>query len=101
MQLWGLIILASLSAVVLPVRWALKRTGRLPSITRGWKVVSLLVMHGGVLLVIWTTDDIQVADGLANWPGDVYVKLVIGALVFMSGLFVAMLPLKTEALTSE
>lgn len=68
MHLWGLVVLTFLSAVVLPVRWALKRSSRLPSIARWWKVVSLLVMHGGVLLVIWTTDDIHRSGQIAGWP---------------------------------
>lgn len=68
MHLWGLAVLTFLSAVVLPVRWALKRGGLLPPIARWWKVAGLLVMHGGVLLVIWTTDDIRRSGQIASWP---------------------------------
>lgn len=68
MHLWGLVVLSFLSAVVLPVRWALKRSGRLPSAARWWKLAGLLIMHGGVLLVLWTTDDIQESVQIASWP---------------------------------
>lgn len=68
MHLWGLIVLTSITALVLPVRWTLKRSGRLPSISRWWKVASLLVMHGGVLLVIWTVDDLRQTRKMENWP---------------------------------
>ncbi|MDH3891558.1 MAG: DUF3592 domain-containing protein [candidate division Zixibacteria bacterium] len=80
MHYWGMVVLAFLSAIVAAGRMKQKQSGRLPSIARKWKVVSLLVMHVGVLLVIWMTGEIIQINQTANWPTQTghIIEAVIG-----------------------
>jgi len=68
MYLWGIILLTPITLIVLSVRRVWKRSGRLPTVTAKGRVVGLVVLHAGVLLVLWATYDLRGAAEVGGWP---------------------------------
>jgi hypothetical protein len=61
-------IFTAITVVIFSLRWWLRHKRRLP-VVRWWaKLVGLLVLHGGVVLVIWSANRLDRSLGLLSRP---------------------------------